>query len=64
MLKGVNIFGGDGGGGGGGGVGTKRSRNINVSMESLCRVGKVVGLDDVLSLRMLEDRIKDNSAKF
>ena len=61
MLKGVNIFGVDGGGGG---VGRKRSRNINVSIKHLCRVAKAVGLDDVLFLRMLEERIKDNSAKF
>ena len=27
-------------------------------------MGKAVGLNDVLSLRMLEERIKDNSAKF
>ena len=63
MLKGVNIFGGGGGGGGGGGVGRKRSRNVNVSMKRLCRVGKAVELDDVLSLCMLEERIKDNSSK-
>ena len=61
MLKGVNIFGVDGGGGG---VGRKRSRNINVFMKRLCRVGEAVGMDDVFSLRMLEKRIKDNSAKF
>ena len=57
MLKRANIF-------GCGGRKRKESRNINVSMKHLCRVGKAVALDDVLSLRMLEERIKDYSAAF
>ena len=58
MLEDVNIFGGVGG--------RKRteSRNINDSMKRHCRVGKAVGLDDILSLRMLEEKIEDNLVKF